>query len=250
MEYDRIGRPLDPREPFVWEYSSGLFSLLLIPLILEIESRFPVTFDNWRRVVPIHLVATVPYSLLHVAAMVGVRKLVYAAAGSTYDFGNVPVELLYEWRKDALSYFFVLFVVNAYRIYRERSEGEANYVEPNPPDPMAEVPHFRVTYNKRDFNLAPAAVEWIEAAGNYVVLHSGTRTYLMRDTMKNLEDRLANTAFVRVHRSTIVNLDHVTEARTRGTTCQLVLDCGDTITVSRSYQPAVTRHPSLRPSTP
>ena len=248
MEYDRAGRPLGAWEPFVWEYSSGLVGLLLIPLVLEVESRVPITLETWRRAVPVHLLATVPYCLLHVSGMVGLRKLAYAAAGCTYEFGNVPLELLYEWRKDALTYFTVLFIVNAYRIYRERAEGEANYVEADEPDPVAEAPHFRVTYNRRDFNLPSSAVEWIESAGNYVVLHSGARTYLMRETMKNLEVRLADTSFVRVHRSKIVNLDHVVDHRASGGRSQLELDTGEVVDISRSYQPLVIRRLSLRPS--
>ncbi|MEO1336492.1 MAG: hypothetical protein AAFV29_12655, partial [Myxococcota bacterium] len=165
MEYNRDGRSLSLWEPFVWEFSSGVFTLALIPFILAVESRVPITIETWRRAVPIHLLASIPHSLLHVGAMVGVRTLIYKAAGRTYSFGDVPIELLYEWRKDAFSYFVILFIVNAYRIYRERSEGEANYVEARPPDPLDAVPHFRVTYNRRDFNLDPRAVEWIESAG-------------------------------------------------------------------------------------
>ena len=258
IEYGRDGRPLEVWEPFVWEYSSGIFTLLLIYFVLAVDARFPLTIDTWKRMVPVHLLATVPHSLLHVAGMVSVRKIVYALAGRTYEFGNVPVELFYEWRKDAFSYFAALFVIHAYRIYLERAEGEANYVEPAAPDPLAAVPHFRVTYNRRDFNLDPSAVEWIESAGNYVVLHSADRTYLMRETMTNLEDRLSGTTFHRVHRSKMVNLAHVAETETRNGRLVLRLDTDAAIEVSRSYKPAVlsaldpSQGPdlsSLRPST-
>ena len=252
MEYARSGRPLASWEPFVWEYSSGVFSLLLIPFVLAVESRWPLTLENWRRMLGVHLLATLPYCGLHVAGMVGARKVIYVLMGGTYDFGNVPIELLYEWRKDALSYFFVLFVVNAYRIYRERAEGEANFVDRRQPDPLEAVPHFRVTYNRRDFNLDPREVEWIESAGNYVVLHVAEKTYLMRETMKNLEDRLAQTSFVRVHRSRMVNLAHVKSSATQQSKTLLHLTHGATVEVSRSYRPAVLSAlsgSSLHPST-
>lgn len=255
MEYARGGRSIATWEPFTWEFSSGTFSLLLIPFILAVESRFPLTFETWRRALPVHLLATIPHSLMHVAGMVAVRKIVYATAGTTYDFGNVPVELFYEWRKDAFGYFVILGIVYAYRIYRERKEGEANYVNSSEPDPLAGLPHFRVTYNRRDFNLDPRDVEWIESAGNYVVLHSGDKTYLMRETMKNLEERLAGTTFLRVHRSKIVNALHIVATETRGGKTVLELDSRETLEVSRSLRPAVlssleqVNHPSLRPST-
>lgn len=55
----------------------------------------------------------------------------------------------------------------------------------------------------------PQDVDWIDAAGNYVRLHSGGRQHLLRETMKSIEARLDPEIFVRVHRSAIVNIDRV-----------------------------------------
>ena len=55
----------------------------------------------------------------------------------------------------------------------------------------------------------PQEVDWIDAAGNYVRLHSGGRQHLIRETMKSIETRLDPEIFVRVHRSAIVNIDRV-----------------------------------------
>lgn len=52
-------------------------------------------------------------------------------------------------------------------------------------------------------------VDWIGAAGNYVELHVGSETHLVRGTLQSLERRLPQTTFARIHRSTIVNLDRV-----------------------------------------
>ena len=54
-------------------------------------------------------------------------------------------------------------------------------------------------------------VDWVEAAGDYVRLHVGERSHLLRETMKGMEDRLDADAFVRVHRSTLVKLDYLKE---------------------------------------
>jgi two-component system LytT family response regulator len=54
-----------------------------------------------------------------------------------------------------------------------------------------------------------ADVDWIEAAGNYVRLHAGARTHLLRDTMASVEARLDPDCFARVHRSAIVSLDRI-----------------------------------------
>ena len=54
-------------------------------------------------------------------------------------------------------------------------------------------------------------VDWIEAADYYAKIHVGTSTYLIRETLANLEAQLDPERFVRIHRSTIVNLDRVQE---------------------------------------
>ncbi len=54
-------------------------------------------------------------------------------------------------------------------------------------------------------------IDWIEAAGNYVKLHVGRDTHLMRETMAGIEKMLDSSRFLRIHRSAIVNLDRVRE---------------------------------------
>jgi two-component system LytT family response regulator len=55
----------------------------------------------------------------------------------------------------------------------------------------------------------PQDIDWVDAAGNYVRLHTEGRTHLIRETMKSIEARLDPEVFVRVHRSAIVNIDRV-----------------------------------------
>ncbi len=54
-------------------------------------------------------------------------------------------------------------------------------------------------------------IDWIEAAGNYVRLHVGKEDHLLRETLTALEKKLDPARFVRIHRSTIVNLDRIRE---------------------------------------
>lgn len=78
-------------------------------------------------------------------------------------------------------------------------------------------------------------VDWVEAAGDYVRLHAGERSHLLRETMKNLEARLDSEAWVRVHRSTLVRLEFVREIRTSDSGhYQLVLEDGTRRSLSRS----------------
>ncbi len=52
-------------------------------------------------------------------------------------------------------------------------------------------------------------IDWIEAEGDYMKFHAGGRTHLLRETMAHLEERLDGDRFIRIHRSTIVNIDRV-----------------------------------------
>jgi two-component system LytT family response regulator len=56
-------------------------------------------------------------------------------------------------------------------------------------------------------------IEWIGAAGDYVELHAGGRSHLLRETMASLEQRLDPANFLRIHRSRIVRTDSIQELR-------------------------------------
>ena len=61
--------------------------------------------------------------------------------------------------------------------------------------------------------LHPEKIEWVEAEKDYVRLHVGKENHLVRETMNEIEKKLQSERFVRVHRSTIVNLDYVKEMK-------------------------------------
>jgi two-component system LytT family response regulator len=56
-------------------------------------------------------------------------------------------------------------------------------------------------------------LDWVEAADNYVRVHAGRESHLIRETMTHLESQLDKRRFVRVHRSAIVNVDAIVEIR-------------------------------------
>jgi hypothetical protein len=205
MEHARDGEHLSFWEPLTWEYTSGVITLLLIPLIIMLDRRMPLRAGSWKRAVAVHAVATLPFSLLHIGGMVALRKVIYALGGSRYDFGNVPVELLYEYRKDFLTYFFIIAAIYAYRMFRANHTG-AHYLAA---EENRRAMKFLVKKRGQVYNISPDSVDWVEAAGNYVILHVGESSHPLRDTMQGIAERLGD-AFCRVHRSTIVNLTRVT----------------------------------------
>jgi two-component system LytT family response regulator len=80
-------------------------------------------------------------------------------------------------------------------------------------------------------------IDWLEAEGNYVRLHSGKESYLLRDTITALENQLDPKKFVRVHRSAIVNIDRIQELQPwfHGE-YRIILKEGIELTLSRSYR--------------
>ena len=79
-------------------------------------------------------------------------------------------------------------------------------------------------------------VHWIGAEENYVRICTGRESHLLRETISSLEERLDPQMFLRVHRSSIVNLRYVKEVRaqTRGDSA-VILTNGQKITMSRGY---------------
>jgi two-component system LytT family response regulator len=80
-------------------------------------------------------------------------------------------------------------------------------------------------------------IDWIESAGNYVAVHVGRQTHLLRESLSQLESRLAPERFVRIHRSTIVNIERIKELQhlTNGDQ-RAILGDGKQLTVSRGYR--------------
>ena len=85
-------------------------------------------------------------------------------------------------------------------------------------------------------------VDWIEAAGNYANLHVGKRSMLIRQTMKSLEERLDPEQFMRIHRSSIVNIARIkdVQAMFNGDHEVRLVD-GTRLTLSRGFRAALDR---------
>ena len=63
----------------------------------------------------------------------------------------------------------------------------------------------------RVFFVRTDEIDWVEAAGNYVKMHTKSEAHLLRESMKNMEAKLDPKTFVRIHRSAIVNIDRIKE---------------------------------------
>lgn len=87
-------------------------------------------------------------------------------------------------------------------------------------DPSAEsdpyASRFLVKDGEKEILLPAERIEWVEAASYYSCLHTNGRRYMLRETITELSNRLDPKRFVRIHRSSIVNLDHIREIYREG----------------------------------
>jgi hypothetical protein len=231
-------------QPWCWEISSSLVMLALVPLVIAFERRVPLRIESWRRSLPIHLLASVPFSLLHVLGMVALRQWVYIMAGSHYDFGASWINFGYEYLKDVRTYFGIIATVVLYRLWLMRLQGEARLLaapdEGPPVEPVERPERFLVRKLGREFLLNASEVESLQAAGNYVNLHVRGRDYPLRATMAGIEERLDPARFVRVHRGWFINLDYLAEIEPlESGDARLQMRDGAKIPCSRRYRAAL-----------
>ena len=90
--------------------------------------------------------------------------------------------------------------------------------------------------------LKPNEIDWAESAGNYVCLHVGPNTHILRETITSLESRLGQRQFLRVHRSTLVNVDRIKALRpSLDGDYSILLRDGTKLTLSRGFRENVLK---------
>lgn len=235
QEYARNSLVVEPWEVFTWELSSGATSLVLIPAILFYDKLFPIDFQRPLPALAAHIPATFVYSLVHVGGFIALRKWVYSWADRIYTFGDLPVELFYEYRKDTVSYISVLIIIYVFRELRRLKKGEAKLTITEQEN--SQSLKLIATKGNQKVVIAPADIDSIEAAGNYVQLNVGDLSYLMRATMQNVAEQLKPFNFSRVHRAHIVNEDKIISAKPKSHGGMLLeLANGAQLDCSRRYR--------------
>ena len=91
--------------------------------------------------------------------------------------------------------------------------------------------------NDRVFVLKTDDIDWIEAEGNYVRIHFGKQSSLMRETLTRLAEQLDPRKFPRIHRSRLVNIDHIQELQPWShRDWRIILRSGAELRLSRNYR--------------
>ena len=91
------------------------------------------------------------------------------------------------------------------------------------------------------------SIDWIEAADYYVALHVGPKTHLLRRSITELEQDLDASVFLRIHRSTIVNLNRIRGLKlNEDGEYTVLLESGTSLRMSRRYRKPLQARLGLR----
>ena len=200
---------------------------------------------RWRRTlaaIGLALAAIVVFSALHIAGMVGLRKLALFLVGGSYDFRFSVATLIYEFRKDVVTCFLI---GGALWLIDNRREGQQSrsVASADRADPPPAAPHMVwLRDGSTRIRIEPRDILWISSAGNYVEYRlADGANHLVRGTLAAEEARLTSFNIVRVHRTRLVNLTRVSGLKTGANgDFELTLDTGQAISGSRRYRDAVT----------
>jgi len=195
------------------EITSHLVVAALLFALYWLHRRWPL---GERRNLAIHVAAVVPFSLLHTGGMAALRLLWFnAIVGASYSFPLTVDRLQYEFAKDLVTYLMLTTGVVAlnYLLRKAPAPAPAPVAEPAPAvAPVATPERFAVRKRGGSEVLVEVAdIDWIEASGNYAILHVGGDTFEIRSSLTKLESELDPRRFVRVHKSHLVNIARIAE---------------------------------------
>lgn len=123
------------------------------------------------------------------------------------------------------------------RLIAALERGPAPAAAPGADAPTALADRILIKSSGEIYFLKTEEIDWIEAEGDYMKFHAGGRAHLLRETMAKLEARLDPRRFIRIHRSTIVNVDRVRKMSPAfAGEYAVILHDGTKLRLSRGYQ--------------
>jgi hypothetical protein len=214
---------------------------VLIPPLYWVTRRWPIEQGGWRLAVAIHLTASSCASVLKYLLYVPLRGVVDPSYGT-----SIAEAMSADFLGKLMFFWAAIGMLHAIFFYQREQAKRAI------PDDVLSTPESSsrpsgarrigvLAANGTHF-VAADEIDWIEAQGNYALIHAGERRHLLRETMSRLIEQLDPSAFVRVHRSVIVNVHSISrvEPAARGR-YQLTLSNGATVTTGRSFKERVHR---------
>lgn len=237
---------VDPQLQLATTAVAGLLTIGASRLLLSLYAkRQGITAMGCLLWILVELIATITVLCLTIWQISGGGKLTLAPLAGDFVMGVLAIE--------ALPY---LIAYLTYRLHEEhhevlRLQEQLDLLQPQ--DPLVAGPLNDRTLNFYDkgerlvFSTAGANILYIEAADNYVNIHylndSHEDTFILHNTLKELEKRLSGTSLQRCHRGYIVNIDNVKLLRKEGSSLLLELNgSAKTIPVTKTYAADITSH--------
>lgn len=231
--------------PVLTEFSSAVSLLCLCWMPALALARAPLG-RPWGRVALVHGMTAVGFSLLHTLGMALLRNTTTALLDLDYRFDISPSVLIYEGRKDLMTY---LVICGVFLLFGHGRQAGTTAVASPPPEPSAQVPPhpmagapalFDIRDGSRLWRVAVADIMAARSAGNYVefLLADGKRP-LMRATLTQVTGELSAHGLLRTHRSWLVNRAHVRALAPEGSgDYALTLTDGTVAPLSRRFPDA------------
>ncbi|MFV3130217.1 LytTR family DNA-binding domain-containing protein [Niveispirillum sp. KHB5.9] len=226
--------------PVLTEFSSAIVILCLCWLPALALAKAPLT-RPWGRVALIHAVTAVGFSALHTLGMALVRNSTSALLDLNYHFHVTAPVLIYEGRKDMMTYLVICGVFLLFGHGRPAAKPIPAAMPPDAAPPPTAPVLFDIRDGARLLRVAVAEIMAVRSAGNYVefLLADGRRP-LMRATLTQVADELSPHGMLRTHRSWLVNGAHVRGLEPEGSgDYALTLADGSTAPLSRRFPDAL-----------
>lgn len=198
-EWRRAGEPGGWVRALTLEGTSNLLIFALFYPVALLERRFPAAPGRWRIALPVHLAASLGFSIVHVVGMWLLRAGLWPVLFErSYGLESLGPQFVYEYRKDLLSYALILAIL---AVMRAREEALQSAAAARADARRDHVVTLRC--GGRELRLPAAEILCASAAGNYVEVRTATGVHLARITLSALEEMLSEAGAdpVRLHRS-------------------------------------------------
>lgn len=231
LRASQAGHPLRLGNEVLRILVASLLGAAVTPALLTFSRRFPMNGP-----------ARIRNALIHSAGMSGLALLLivmscFLAAWGFYgmwlpSLADIEGELVSNWLLLIYALAALTALAHASRWFRQRTEPAT--APTASPDYLAQV-EVKARGRTRFVNLGD--VDWIETQGNYLALHVGKSTHLIREASIAFEAKLDPARFLRVHRRAIVALDRISEMQpvTNGDALLRLID-GQELRASRRYR--------------
>ena len=226
------GQSIPIWQPWTWELSSALMWAVLTPAVGAAVLVANPPRARVARLAIVHGTGVILACALHVGGMVAIREAIYVAVGSHYNFGWSWEVMLYEARKDILSYGLIAALIWLWIRLR--------------PTGLAKLAPERATIIIRDgaknFVVEVATITCVEAAGNYVEVYFPGGPVLHRASLSAIAAELEAHGFIRVHRRRLLRSSAIASvASTRAGDFAITMHGGDVVAGSRRYRDNIQR---------